>query len=101
GWLGQALLAFGVTPGELGAAYGGRLQASWIAGLLAIALLLPNTQQIMTRFEPGLGLHPDTPNVPRRLQWRPSAAWAVGIAVLLAWSFLHINRPSDFLYWQF
>ena len=36
-----------------------------------------------------------------RLLWRPSVAWAIGIALVAAVSILSLGQPTEFLYWQF
>ena len=35
------------------------------------------------------------------LMWRPSAGWAAGGAVMLAWAILHLSKVSEFIYYQF
>ena len=75
----------------------------WIVGLLAVALLAPNSVQLMRRFRPAL--------VPRALDldqsawrwpvWRPSLIHAFIAAVLLVWSLSWMTSVSEFLYFQF
>jgi hypothetical protein len=76
----------------------------WVLGLLAVALLLPNTQQVMARFEPVLGIkdRPANTGLPwTRVQWAPTAGWAVVVALLGAFAVMRVGGPSEFLYWQF
>jgi D-alanyl-lipoteichoic acid acyltransferase DltB (MBOAT superfamily) len=70
----------------------------WLAILLAIIFLTPNTQQILARYRPGLGA-PDP--VSCRLSWTPSRGWAVACAIVAAMGFLSLHRVSEFLYYQF
>ncbi len=82
---------------------------AWILFLFPIALILPNTQQIMSRFEPGLQLHTAEDRaelrpairIHSRLTWRPSASWALNMGVIAAFGVLAMTRVSEFLYFQF
>lgn len=78
---------------------------SWVVVAMAIAFLLPNTQQIMDRFAPALDYRPGTDAstslVGRKLHWVPSAGWAYATAGLLLFSLLSLSRPAEFLYFQF
>ena len=75
----------------------------WVLGGALIAFLLPNTQQIMGRFEPALDYH----GTPAKLwpglslDWHPNLRWAVFIGVLVLGSLLSLSRPAEFLYFQF
>ncbi len=76
----------------------------WVLPLLIIALFLPNTQEIMARFEPAL----DTYNIPpyqgrwlSRLCWQPKQQWAVITALIAAAGILALSSVSEFLYFQF
>ncbi|GGY38049.1 MBOAT family O-acyltransferase [Pseudoduganella albidiflava] len=72
----------------------------WVAAASAIAFALPNTQQIMHRFAPALdaagGMATAT-----RLAWRPARRHAVLVGTLAVLGLLSLNRPTDFLYFQF
>ena len=81
----------------------------WVVPLLAIALLAPNTQQLMRGWEPVLDL-PRTPSIEvgderdqalLRLRWVPSPAWAIATGALAFFGIISITRVSEFLYWQF
>ena len=71
--------------------------------LLAIALGLPNTLQILARYEPAIGVRPAKvePLLVRAARWTPSSAWAVGLAAVSAAGILSLGQLSEFLYWQF
>lgn len=75
----------------------------WTAALLAIALLTPNTLQMLARYEPALGVkpRPGDPEPGGVLAWKPSAAWAIGLSVIAAAGILSLGQLSEFLYWQF
>ena len=77
----------------------------WVALAGAIALLAPNTQQLMRRFDPALDYDAaratDRTAGPRRMAWRPSGAWALALAVITVLSLLSLTRPAEFLYFQF
>lgn len=93
-WLRQAGVTF--TPG------GGRefvVNYLWIATLLPVVFLMPNTQQILRRFPPFL---PDGgKTLGSGLAWTPSRRWAVAMALVLAAGLLSLMKPSEFLYFQF
>ena len=71
---------------------------AWIAALLPIVFLLPNSQQILGRYRPGL-------NYPAQgrawIEWRFTAGWAIAGAALAALGILSLSRVSEFLYFQF
>jgi hypothetical protein len=71
---------------------------AWISLLTIVAFALPNTQQILAVYRPGLGKPERTK---RFLTWRPSPATAVLAAALFAAAFLSLDRVSEFLYYQF
>lgn len=74
----------------------------WIAALLPIVWWMPNSQEIMGRFPVALGAaEGHEPPVPSRLSWRPSLAWALAAGVIFTITLLNLNRPSEFLYYQF
>src|SRR5437660_12485791 len=74
-------------------------QYLWIAALLPLVMLAPNTQEILGRFQPALNF-PYT-QAPTRLAWRPSVAWAAMVAAVTACGLLALTRASEFLYYQF
>jgi alginate O-acetyltransferase complex protein AlgI len=80
----------------------------WIAILFPITLAMPNTQQIMSKFEPALHLHqPHEKNeirflvLEQILVWKPNMYWAVAIGVIAALAVLAMTGISEFLYFQF
>ena len=77
----------------------------WIAVLLFIALVCPNTLEILAPYEPALGVKPQsTAPVIGRFRipaWGPSLPWAVAISVVAAIAIFSTGGPSEFLYWQF
>ena len=81
----------------------------WIAALLPIALIMPNTQQIMRYSQPGLHLHRGRDEdelqpgkqLTDKLAWHESISWAIGIGLLASIAVLAMTRISEFLYFQF
>ena len=76
----------------------------WIAACLAIIMLLPNTQEFLSRFNPVLM----TERAPILhsgswvfLRWWLSGTWAVAIGAIAFLGIISITRVSPFLYWQF
>jgi D-alanyl-lipoteichoic acid acyltransferase DltB (MBOAT superfamily) len=79
--------------------------AMWMAILLFIALVCPNTLQILAPYEPALGVKPaSTAPIIGRLRipaWGPSLPWAVVMSAVAAIAVFTLGGPSEFLYWQF
>jgi alginate O-acetyltransferase complex protein AlgI len=103
--LGQQLGALRPALEQLGVSFylGGGTRFveayAWIVPAALIAFFAPNTQQIMAKFEPALDF--DSSARPVKLHWQPSRAWAWFIGALAVVSLLALNRPSEFLYFQF
>ena len=106
---------FGSMVGRLNEAALGddlfRPLAKWILVLGFFALALPNTLQLLSAFEPALGVKP---GVARKLSltgrlaalgshvsWKPTLAWAIAVCILAAIGMYHLGGNSEFLYWQF
>jgi D-alanyl-lipoteichoic acid acyltransferase DltB (MBOAT superfamily) len=86
--------------GAKGFSFGASAQeAAWVALGFAIVLLLPDTARL---FGPAMeGRLERAAGAPRRLSWRPSAAWAAAAALTLAWSVLNLSHVSEFIYYRF
>jgi alginate O-acetyltransferase complex protein AlgI len=79
------------------------LAIAWLGVLLLIALLPPNTLQLMARYDPALGgpWPPARLLLLRAIDWTPTVPWAVAIAPLVIAAVLRLGGKSEFLYWQF
>jgi D-alanyl-lipoteichoic acid acyltransferase DltB (MBOAT superfamily) len=77
------------------------VQTVWIAVLLGVVLIMPNTQEIMGRFHPGLHELADAPRPAIRICWAPSFGWSGVVALAAAVSILGMTKVSEFLYFQF
>jgi len=77
--------------------------AAWISVMLGIAWFCPNSAQLLSRYEPALGVRPVPPDDARllRWQWRPSLQWAAMVSAVAFAAVLRLGGPSEFLYWQF
>jgi hypothetical protein len=91
----------------IAATYGTDIEKAvmWIAILLFIALVCPNTLQMLAPYEPALGVKPAS-TAPiigslRMPAWGPSLPWAVAISLMAAVAIFYTGGPSEFLYWQF
>ena len=71
----------------------------WIWLLLAVVWLAPNTQQIMVRARPALGVPADGGASP--IQWQPRLATAILATGLALAVVVNLTRHSEFLYFQF
>ena len=76
--------------------------------LLPFVWLLPNSHQLLARFQPTLeylaedrGALQNEKRWFGRFLWRPRPAWALAIAALMVISVLGLSRVSEFIYWQF
>ncbi|VXC21838.1 MBOAT family protein [Massilia sp. 9I] len=84
----------------------------WIVVLFLIATVMPNSLEIMQRYQPALYFEPKAKQPvaaasaasvsvrrPMVLTW--NTRWAFIIAALFIFGTLGLSRPSEFLYWQF
>jgi alginate O-acetyltransferase complex protein AlgI len=97
------------------------MAAVYFAGLLMIALLMPNSLQIMSKYQPVLLTSARSPMIdllvpssraplhtpPKfagfgpAIYWQPNLPWMTFIAALAAISMMRLSVPSESLYWQF
>jgi alginate O-acetyltransferase complex protein AlgI len=74
---------------------------AWMVGLGAVALLAPNTQELMHRFPVSSDDIFVAGSGRWRLEWRDNAAGIVAAALTFCIAVLSITRASQFLYYQF
>ena len=77
---------------------------AYILPLGLIVLIMPNTQEILSRDWVSSDAKPEKEKMSRlasRLLWKPNAAWAVLLAGLLVYAFTNIGADSTFLYYDF
>jgi alginate O-acetyltransferase complex protein AlgI len=86
---------------------------AWVLVLLPATLFLPNSLEMLGRYEPALGFPAPLATarpaqrwakvIPRigTISWHPNWQWAIGIAAISASAAMGLNRVSAFLYWQF
>jgi hypothetical protein len=97
GAAGDWLQAAGVTP-DLFSGTGFVSAILWSIVLLAIATTLPNSMQLMARFEPALGMKAVAGG---RMLVALDARWASMFGFMLLAGVMSLNQISEFLYWQF
>ena len=75
----------------------------WLMLLAPIALLLPNTLQVLDDFEPAIGIKPSKePNFfGKRIRWNVSIVWMLAMAIVAFSAISTIGGYTEFLYWQF
>ena len=93
-WLAQQGVVFANT-----ATFGGGAQLNWIVICTLLVWCAPNTQEILRRFRPALGVEPAGPA--RWWQWRPAWPWLAAAAVAGACAVLSLTAISEFIYFQF
>jgi len=75
----------------------------WILAGAALAFLPPNSQELMRRFEQVVARsHPsETSSVAPQRSWVLHRRAAVVAGIMFAFGILALNRPTEFLYFQF
>jgi hypothetical protein len=76
----------------------------WVGALLFIALAMPNSLEMLSSYEPALGVKPpagDRNLLLRLSAWKPTIPWALATSALAATAVMWVSRKSEFLYWQF
>ena len=71
-----------------------------LAALFAIVTAFPNTQEIMGRYRPALGVQPRTRHG-ALLSWRPTQAWSVAVGIVALVALAYVSGTTEFLYFQF
>ena len=94
---------------------------AYLCGLLTIALFLPNSLQVLSKYQPVLqtpkrppmialfmpGSQPLLQTPPKlvgfssAIYWHPTLFWMIFVAALAVISMMRLAGPSEFLYWQF
>jgi hypothetical protein len=78
--------------------------AAYCGALLAIALILPNTLEVMSKYEPALNApnrRPKLAGIGPALYWHPTWPWMIFTAALAGFAISRLTGKSEFLYWQF
>jgi D-alanyl-lipoteichoic acid acyltransferase DltB (MBOAT superfamily) len=97
------MTTFNITAAELPALSGSR-QIIWLFFVGLFVFFLPNSQELLARFEPALERIPEPKTVLYRLlQWRPNVPTAVATAGLALFVLFKIysGAPGEFIYFQF
>lgn len=70
-----------------------------IMALAFLALVFPNTQELLARFNPALETMDEKTKY--WIQWSPSTGWAVAVAIIGVVGILALPQVTEFLYFQF
>jgi D-alanyl-lipoteichoic acid acyltransferase DltB (MBOAT superfamily) len=106
----RELLVLPGLAGALGAAavpmaeipyFHGWVELAMLAAGLVVVLALPNTAQIMRRYNPVILVDHLPALVRSRLAWRLTPFWAMATACLFVVGFLGMSRVNEFIYFQF
>jgi alginate O-acetyltransferase complex protein AlgI len=75
----------------------------WIVLALFIALVCPDTLQILAPYEPALGVTEQSfkGRMGLTIKWNTSLPWALAMSAIAAITIVSVGGPSEFLYWQF
>ena len=72
----------------------------WAFPLLLACWILPNTQQIMCKFEAAINFTED-PGERSFIQWAPGWLWSLAVLVMAVLCLFSMTGISEFLYFQF
>lgn len=78
--------------------------AAWLAGLFAIAVLLPNSLQVLAAHDPVLyppARAPRLAGIGPEIRWNPTLPWMLAVMALATAAMFRLTGQSEFLYWQF
>jgi D-alanyl-lipoteichoic acid acyltransferase DltB (MBOAT superfamily) len=70
----------------------------WIVALLAVAWIMPNSQQLLQIYRPALEQPITRSDMPK---WRPTLRWSLLMGTMGAVAMLNMSKVSEFLYYQF
>jgi alginate O-acetyltransferase complex protein AlgI len=102
GMTSAGAIGIGIVPEVARIAIDPNAALVWIAVLGAIALICPNTQELMSCHWFSSDPQPDAVHSARSwLTWRPTLAWAAVGAIVLAAALGSISSHAAFLYYQF
>jgi D-alanyl-lipoteichoic acid acyltransferase DltB (MBOAT superfamily) len=97
--MGPLLKDWGVETGIL-AIHIKRALLYWALPLLLACWILPNTQQIMRKFEPAINFI-DDPRETHFIQWKPNRGWSLTVLIMAVICLFNMTGISEFLYFQF
>lgn len=81
----------------------------WVIALMLIAVIAPNTLQLMRHFKPTVDEYKESEGgafepfvkLTSKIAWKPTVLWACCIALLGGLGILALTSVSEFLYFQF
>ncbi|MEC4749392.1 MBOAT family O-acyltransferase [Methylomicrobium sp. Wu6] len=100
GKLGESLTLYGIEFHDTDTFNAGKEPIRILICLL-IVWLMPNTQQIMERYKPALGMLEQSESRETWWQWRPTCVWLGLIVIIATLAILSLNEISEFIYFQF
>ena len=104
----NSLNGMGVTLKEIGVEFYslpyffGTNEIYFLLLLSVVVWFFPNTQQLLTKYEPALDVYKDhmhSYSLP--IYWKPTRIWAIIISFIAAYAVIKVNSVSEFLYYQF
>ncbi len=108
GSLGEIFHTLGIAS-SLGGGSNFVMTYVWVILLLLVAIVWPNTQQIMDKFEPSFNKLSDNPATTllnnnifmNKVKFSFSYRWAIVMAFILTAGILALSQVSEFLYFRF
>jgi alginate O-acetyltransferase complex protein AlgI len=97
GWPVRMLIKHGLV--QIGATSEEMYSVARLPIAAFIIFLMPNSQQIMGKFEPALGFSEEP--VVRGFRWNPTIGWAAAMGVGMFWCLGMLGNAHRFLYFQF
>jgi alginate O-acetyltransferase complex protein AlgI len=73
--------------------------AAFVCGLFVVVWIMPNSLQMLDRYEPTLSRLASTSLI--KLEWRPNVAWGIVFGLVATLALLEITGMSEFLYFRF
>lgn len=78
--------------------------AAYLVGLFAIAVLMPNSLQMLAAHDPVLyppARAPRIAGIGPEIRWNPTLPWMLFVMLLATIAMFRLTGQSEFLYWQF
>ena len=100
-WVPLLGKAFSDSHFESLAVFDGVLEIILLGISMLIVWSLPNTCEVMSRYDPVVGSVPETRRKFFAFCWQPNLIWGMVCGILLVCSLMFMDKVTEFLYYQF